>query len=69
MNTKFVEYDVVKSTRSLGDGVPSGTTGAILMVFASEHPQYEVEFVDSEGESLAVLTVKEEDLELVQRSG
>ncbi len=39
------------------------------MVFASEHPQYEVEFVDSEGESLAVLTVKEENLELVQHSG
>ncbi|PTU70394.1 DUF4926 domain-containing protein [Chromobacterium haemolyticum] len=69
MNTKFFEYDVVRSTCSLGDGVPRGTTGAILMVFASEHPQYEVEFVDSEGESLAVLTVKEEDLELVQRSG
>ncbi len=38
------------------------------MVFASAHPQYEVEFVDSAGESLAVLTVKEEDLELVQRA-
>ncbi|WP_082150917.1 DUF4926 domain-containing protein [Chromobacterium sp. LK1] len=69
MNTKFFKYDVVRSTCSLVDGVPSGTTGAILMVFASEHPQYEVEFVDSEGESLAVLTVKEEDLELVQHSG
>lgn len=69
MNTKFFEYDVVRSTRPLGDGIPSRTTGAVLMVFASEHPQYEVEFVDSEGESLAVLTVKEEDLELVQRSG
>jgi hypothetical protein len=68
MKTKFFEYDIVKSIHPLEKSVPSGTTGAILMVFASEHPQYEVEFVDSEGESLAVLTVKEEDLELVQRS-
>jgi hypothetical protein len=67
MNTKFFEYDVVRSIRSLGEDVPSGTSGAVLMVFGSAHPQYEVEFVDGAGESLAVLTVKEEDLELVQR--
>ena len=66
MNTKFFEYDVVKSIRSLSGDVPSGTFGAVLMVFASIHPQYEVEFVDNAGESLAVLTVKEEDLEFVQ---
>ena len=69
MNTKFFEYDIVRSTRPLTDSVVSGTIGAILMVYASEGPQYEVEFVDSEGESLAVLTVLEEDLELVRRSG
>jgi len=68
MSAKFFEYDVVRSTRPLGDDVPSGTTGAILIVFASTHPQYEVEFVDTEGESLAVLTVKEEDLELVKKA-
>ena len=67
MNVKFFEYDVVKSTRSLGNNVPIGTLGAVLMVFASTHPKYEVEFVDGMGESLAVLTVKEEDLELMQR--
>jgi len=51
----------------LSNGVPIRTAGAVLMVFASGHPQYEVEFVNSAGESLAVLTVNEEDLELVQR--
>jgi hypothetical protein len=68
MNAKFFEYDVVRSIRSLGENVPSGTSGAVLMVFVSLHSQYEVEFVDNAGESLAVLTVKEEDLELVQRA-
>jgi hypothetical protein len=66
MNTKFSEYDVVKSSRSLTEDVPSGTLGAVLMVFASIHPQYEVEFVNNAGESLALLTVKEDDLEFVQ---
>lgn len=69
MNTKFFEYDVVKSTRSIADEVPTGTTGAVLMVFLSTPPQYEVEFIDSDGDSLAVLTVKQEDLELVHRLG
>ncbi|MDY7548914.1 DUF4926 domain-containing protein [Glaciimonas sp. Gout2] len=68
MKTKFFEYDVVRSIRSLAPDVPSGTSGAVLMVFASMHPQYEVEFVDNVGDSLAVLTVKEDDLELVQRT-
>jgi Domain of unknown function (DUF4926) len=68
MNAKFFEYDIVKSIRSLGEDVPVGTSGAVLMVFASIHPQYEVEFVDNLGESLAVLTVKEEDLEFVQHA-
>lgn len=68
MNTKLFEYDVVRSIRPLGKEVPGGTPGAVLMVFASAHPQYEVEFVNGAGESLAVLTVSEEDLELVERS-
>jgi hypothetical protein len=66
MNTKFSEYDVVKLSRSLSGDVPSGTLGAVLMVFASIHPQYEVEFVNNAGESLAVLTMKEGDLEFVK---
>lgn len=68
MKTKFFEYDVVRSIRPLGEDVPSGTSGAVLMVFASMHPQYEVEFVDCAGGTLAVLTVKEDDLEFVQRA-
>ncbi len=69
MNTKFSEYDVVRSTRALGEDVSSGTSGAVLMAFASMHPQYEVEFFDMAGESIAVLTVDEDDLELIQREG
>ena len=68
MNTKFFEYDVVKSVRCIGEEVPGGTSGTVMMVFASIQPKYEVEFVNNAGESLAVLTVNEDDLELVKRA-
>ncbi|MQA18805.1 DUF4926 domain-containing protein [Rugamonas rivuli] len=67
MKTKFLEYDVVRSVRSLTKSVPKGTTGTVLMVFESANSRYEVEFVNRAGESLAVLTVDEKDLELIQR--
>lgn len=69
MKTHFVEYDAVRSTRALCDVVPAGTTGAVLMVFPSAHPQYEVEFVDRAGESVSVLTVQESNLELIEGAG
>lgn len=68
MRTKFLDYDVVKALRSLEENVPKGTLGAVLMVFESEHSHYEVEFVDCDGDSLAVMTVDEINLELVQRA-
>ncbi|MQA18799.1 DUF4926 domain-containing protein [Rugamonas rivuli] len=67
MKTKFLDYDVVKSVRSLNKNVPKGTLGAVLMVFESTNSRYEVEFVNDAGDSLAVLTVDEKDLELAQR--
>lgn len=67
MKTKFLDYDVVRSVRSLDQNVPKGTSGAVLMVFESANSRYEVEFVSDAGETLAVLTVDEKDLELIQR--
>lgn len=65
MKTNFLEYDIVRSTRALGTSIPSKTEGAILMVFDSTNPQYEVEFIGDDGDSLAVMTVEQKDLELV----
>jgi hypothetical protein len=64
MNTKFLEYDVVRLIHSLTKDIPKGTLGTVLIVFAQQHPRYIVEFIDDAGESLAVLTVDEKDLEL-----
>jgi hypothetical protein len=60
---KLNEYDVVRATKMLSD-VPAGSEGTIVMVY--EHPSlgYEVEFMDG-GETLDVLTVEPEDIELV----
>jgi Domain of unknown function (DUF4926) len=66
MKMTFLDYDVVKARKQLGNAVPPDTVGTVLMVFAGEPSSYEVEFVDGVGESLAVLTVLEDDLELVQ---
>jgi hypothetical protein len=55
----FEEYDVVKSKRQIDD-IPKGTFGTIVMVYGKK--EYEVEFVDDDGESLAVVTLSQKDI-------
>ncbi len=64
----FAEYDMVRLRRAIPEhGLQSGALGAIVMVF-SNPPGYEVEFCDSDGRTLALVTLKENDLELVSRA-
>ena len=58
----FQEYDVVIATRQLHEKVPCETKGTILMVYNSNPVQYEVEFVDNEGQTLAIITLVESDI-------
>lgn len=62
----FNEFDTVILKKSLGDSVPVGSIGAVLMIFTDEDEQrfYEVEFVDENGRTLDVITVAEGDLSL-----
>jgi hypothetical protein len=74
------EHDVVKTTKPFSSNapnawpvgtditLPTGTIGAIVMVFTDDAPNYayEVEFVDEDGGTLALLTLQEEDITLVQ---
>ena len=57
----FNEYDVVESTRQLGDSVPMGSVGTVLIVHTKPSVAYEVEFM-RHGETLDVLTVLDEDI-------
>lgn len=65
---KLQEYDTVKLSRPLPKyGLPSGSEGTIVMDYASTPPDYEVEFFDSNGDTIALATVPGSDLEFVQR--
>ena len=55
-------YDVVVSTEDISDSVPQGTVGTVLLVYDSNN--YEVEFVNSDLETLDVLTVPERKIAL-----
>ena len=59
---KIQEYDVVKSSKKLSEAVPKGALGAVLIVYPSDPEEYEVEFVDEDGDTLAILTVKGSDI-------
>jgi hypothetical protein len=67
------EYDVVRLVRALPEhNLLAGSTGAVVMDY-TEHsngdlpPAYEVEFTDSDGVTQALITVAEDDLEVVSR--
>lgn len=59
------EYDVVKSTKVLSSSITSGCKGAVVMVYTEPTLGYEVEFIDANGETLDVLTVYPDDIELL----
>ena len=65
----FNEYDVVMAVRSLNRNVPAGTTGTVLVVYQKPRVAFEVEFTDDSGRSLDVLTVEEDDIEMVNPGG
>lgn len=57
------EYAVVRLKRPLPEHqLPAGAIGAIVMVYESP-PAYEVEFCDSDGITIALVTLKGEDVE------
>jgi hypothetical protein len=67
------EYDVVKLLRNLPEhDLSAGSTGAVVMDYTkysdgNRPAAYEVEFVDSSGVTQALVTIAEEDLEVVWR--
>jgi len=60
----FHEYDVVELTKALSESLRVGTRGAIVMVYPGAQPEYEVEFVDELGQTIAVCTVSPDKIRL-----
>jgi hypothetical protein len=67
------EYDVVRLLRELPEhNVSAGSTGAVVMDYTKHSggnlpAAYEVEFVDPDGSTQALVTIAEEDPEVVWR--
>ena len=59
----FKEYDVVKLREArAAEGLAAGALGAVLIVHEANPPAYEVEFVDADGFTIALLTLMEAEL-------
>lgn len=59
------EYAVVRAIKKLSPTVPEGTIGIVVMVYTEPTLGYEVEFFDDNHETLEVLTVYPDDIEVV----
>jgi Domain of unknown function (DUF4926) len=62
----FNEYDYVELTETLEPSLQRGTRGAIMMIYDISPPEYEVEFVDQDGQTIALRTVKGSQLRPVE---
>jgi hypothetical protein len=56
------EYDVVKAAKNINEIVSIGCIGAVVMVFDKPTIAYEVEFFNDANETIAVLTVKPDEI-------
>ena len=61
------ELDIVKAKRDLSKYVLKDCIGTIVTVYDKPKLAYEVEFVDSDGETIDILTVEKVDLLLKQK--
>ena len=57
------ELDVVQLTESFS-GIPAGTKGTVVLEYDGTH--YEVEFFDSDGDTIDVVTTPARVLELLE---
>lgn len=63
------EYDFVELTEDIMTDLKAGTRGAVVMVYPSDPPEYEVEFVNDVGETIAVRTVRGDQLRKMDATG
>jgi hypothetical protein len=59
------EYDIVAASRMLSNKVSIGTKGVVLLIYDAIMINFEVEFVDADGNTLEILTVSYDDVSKV----
>lgn len=62
----FNEYDYVELIETLDSSLQCGTRGAIVMVYDGSPAEYEAEFVDQDGRTIALRTVKESQIRTIK---
>lgn len=62
----FNEYDCVELIETLDSSLQRGTRGAIVMIYNGSPAEYEVEFVDQDGHTIALRTVKESQMRSIK---
>jgi len=67
-----LKHEVPAQSATAWSGVPStdlvaGEVGTVVMVYTNDsiHYEYEVEFVDADGQTRGLLSLKEDEIELV----
>lgn len=61
-------HDVVELREAMpGEDLPAGAVGAIVDVFDGPPPMYEVEFADADGRTVAMVTLRAD--QVVQHDG
>lgn len=60
----FEEYGIVKLKKDMPlKKLKAGDRGTIVMIYPDLTKAYEVEFLDKNGDTLALVTLKEEEIE------
>jgi len=62
----FEEYDIVELVTDLDTTLRAGTRGTIVMAYPGNPPEFEVEFVNANGDTLCLRTVKEDQIRKVK---
>ncbi|MGV9213927.1 DUF4926 domain-containing protein [Micromonospora sp. RB23] len=56
-------YDVVELREAIpGEELPAGTVGTIVHIFSGPPTAYEVEFVDTDGRTVAMVTLRADQI-------
>ena len=64
----FEEHDVVRLVTPVPQhGLAAGATGAVVHAYDDPSEAYEVEFIEPDGNTIALVTVRPDELELVER--
>ncbi|MEU8209410.1 DUF4926 domain-containing protein [Micromonospora sp. NPDC049044] len=55
-------YDVVQLREAMPGDLPAGAVGAVVDVFDGSPPLYEVEFTDTDGRTVALVTLRADQI-------